>query len=131
MGGDHLPLLPGTAQLGGKILHAGHTGEHPPADPTLLQQGEQSPGPGMKSCIPAVQHAGALPRAAGQDLHNLSGFCGKKPPGLRRQSAALHQTAGADEDIRPLQSSQRAAGQGGGVPRSHADEGHFHALSSF
>ena len=125
----HRPLLPGPAQPGGKVLQAGDTRQHLEGNVLCLQKRNQRAGTGIKSGVPAVQHAGVLPGLLLQNFHNLRRFGGKLSGYRLGQGALLQQTTGADQPVRLLQGGGRTRRQGGGIPKSNAHQRHFHPSS--
>ena len=60
MGRNQQPVLPGPAQKGCQHLHAGKSGQKGIFDFFRFQQGDQTPGAGIKAAVSAVDHNGAL-----------------------------------------------------------------------
>ena len=85
----------------------------------------------VREALRAVaQAAQAAPAQDLQDLQDLRPLGGGIPGHLTSQIQPLHQTAGPDQAVRPLQSPDRLGGEGGGVAQSHPDQRHFHSASS-
>ena len=121
VGGDDGPLLPGAAQLGGKILQTGDAGQHPDGNAPLPQQGEKRPGPGVKAGVPAVQHAGERKVPALQDLQHIRRLGGGEAGGLRGEGALLQQAAGAEQTVGAAQGLRCGGGEGFSPAGAHAD----------